>query len=100
MPQSLVEKYLTEFALAVWFCDDRHSSKCVMRSYLYTMAFSPEEVRFLSEFLKFKFGLNNRTIGNKNNQLFLIFSGAASDKIRKITRYFSLPGMDYKSYEI
>ncbi|GAX37927.1 LAGLIDADG endonuclease [Nodularia sp. NIES-3585] len=100
VPQSLVEKYLTEFALAVWFCDDGHSSKCVLRSYLYTMAFSPEEVRFLSEFLQLKFGLKNRIIGNKNNQLFLSFSGAASDKIRKITRGFSLPGMDYKSHEI
>ncbi|WP_448272081.1 hypothetical protein [Nostoc sp. DSM 114160] len=100
VPQSLIDKYLTEFALAVWFCDDGHSSPRFPRSYLYTMAFLPEEVRFLSELLHSRFGLFNSILNNKNKQPFLILSGNASHKIREIIRSFSIPGMDYKSQQL
>ena len=99
VPQVIVEKYLNEFALAVWFCDDGHCSKSKHRSYLYTMAFSPEEVIFLSELLDVKFGLKNNILKNKQGQMFINFTAASSNKIREILAYFSLPGMDYKSQE-
>jgi hypothetical protein len=99
VPQVIVEKYLNEFALAVWICDDGYCSKSEHRSYLYTMAFFPEQVIFLSELLYLKFGLKNNIIKNKQAQMFINFNGASSNRIREILAFFSLPGMAYKSQE-
>lgn len=99
VPQVLVEKYLTEFALAVWFCDDGHSTKSEPRSYLYTMSFSLEEVVFLSDLLLSRFGIENKIIKNKQGQNFLTCYSQGSRKLRKIIASFELPGMSYKSQE-
>jgi hypothetical protein len=94
VPQEIIEKYLTEFALAVWFCDDGCSTNGAK---LYTMAFSEEEVIFLSELLVFKFDLANSILKNKQNQFFINFRAAASRQLKEIISSFRIPGMAYKS---
>lgn len=94
VPKALVEKYLTEFALAIWFCDDGYSGRF---SKLYTMAFSEEEVKFLANLLRSRFGLSSRVRMNKQKQPFICFPVFESQKIREIIAPFSLPGMAYKS---
>jgi hypothetical protein len=94
IPIKIVEKYLTEFALTVWFCDDGCSSN---GSQLYTMAFSEEEVIFLSELLVSRFNLNNSILKNKQKQFFIRFRAAASRKLKEIIGSFRIPGMEYKA---
>jgi len=94
VPRNIVEQYLTEFALAVWFCDDGCSTNGAT---LYSMGFCEEEVIFLSELLQSRFGLANSILKNKQGQPFIRFRAAASRKIKEILASFALPGMSYKS---
>jgi hypothetical protein len=64
---------------------------------LYTMAFSEEEVIFLSELLVFKFDLANNILKNKQNQFFINFRAAASRQLKEIIASFRIPGMAYKA---
>ena len=96
VPQILVSQYLTEFALTVWFCDDGCGTN---GAHLYTMAFTDEEVIFLSDLLLSRFGLSNSILKNKQGQPFIRFRAAASRKIKEIINDFKIPGMGYKSQE-
>jgi LAGLIDADG DNA endonuclease family len=94
VPQSIVKQYLTEFALAVWFCDDGCSTN---GANLYTMAFSQEEVIFLSDLLLSKFDLANSILKNKQGQFLIRFRAAASRQLKEMIAVFSIPGMAYKT---
>lgn len=93
VPESLITKYLTEFALAVWFCDDGCSSRSAS---LYTMSFSDSEVKFLSSLLEYRFGLSGSILKNKSDLPFIRFDADSRRKLSKIISKFSIPGMEYK----
>ena len=93
IPESLINENLTEFALAVWFCDDGCSSGSAS---LYTMSFSDREVKFLSSLLKFRFDLSGSILKNKDNQPFIRFDANSKRKLNKMLSKFSIPGMEYK----
>jgi len=93
VPQPLILKYLSEFALIIGFCDDGSSSHGIR---FYTMAFSADEVEFLVTLLKSRFGLQGNILKNKKNQMFINLDTNSKRKFRKITSQFSIPGMEYK----
>ena len=93
IPGRLITKYLTEFALTVWFCDDGCSSGSAN---LYTMSFSDSEVKFLSSLLESRFDLRGSILKNKNNQSFIRFDADSKRKLSKVVAKFSIPGMEYK----
>ena len=93
IPEKLITNYLTEFALAVWFCDDGCSSRSAS---LYTMSFSDSEVNFLSSLLESRFDLSGSILKNQNNQPFIRFDADSKRKLSKILSKFSIPGMEYK----
>jgi hypothetical protein len=93
IPEGLVTKYLTEFSLAVWFCDDGCSSSSAS---LYTMSFSDSEVKFLSSLLESRFDLSGSILKNQNNQPFIRFDADSKRKLSKMLSKFSIPGMEYK----
>jgi len=93
VPPNFISQYLTEFALIVWFCDDGCSNKSIR---FYTMAFSDNEVKFIVNLLKSRFGLNGKILRNKNNQPFINMDADSKIKFRKIASRFSIPGMEYK----
>ena len=93
IPESLINENLTEFALAVWFCDDGCSSGSAS---LYTMSFSDREVKFLSSLLKSRFDLSGSILKNKDNQPFIRFDANSKRKLNKMLSKFSIPGMEYK----
>ena len=94
---SIVEQHLTEFALAVWFCDDGHALKNGSTANLYTMGFQLNDVEFLQELLLRRFGLSTSILFNKKRQPFLQFGRASRIVLQAILRRFSLPGMEYKA---
>lgn len=94
VPQTLVERYLTTFALAVWFCDDGHADR--HGALIYTYAFSLEEVEFLSNLLKSRFDLGNEVRKNKSDQPFLWFCAKEKRHLQKLIAPISIPGMEYK----
>jgi hypothetical protein len=93
IPKKLITKYLTEFALAIWFCDDGCSSGSAN---FYTMGFSDNEVEFLSTLLESRFDLYGSILKNKSNQSFIRLSADSKRKLSKIVAKFSIPGMEYK----
>lgn len=97
VPAGVVEQHLTEFALAVWFCDDGNASKDRGQANLYTMGFQLGDVKFLQELLLLRFGLASNILFNKKRQPFLQFGHAARIGLQEILRRNPLPGMDYKA---
>ena len=93
IPEKLIKKYLTKFALAVWFCDDGCSSGSAN---FYTMAFSDNEVEFLAALLESRFDLCGSILKNQKNQPFIRLSADSKRKLSKIISKFSIPGMEYK----
>ena len=93
VPKKLISEYLSEFALAVWFCDDGCSSGAAS---LYTMSFSDDEVNFLLLLLKSRFGLHGSILKNQYNQPFIRFNANSRRRLGKILSKFSIPGMKYK----
>lgn len=93
IPQSLLLEYLTEFALIIWFCDDGCSSSGI---FLYTLAFSIDEVKFLAALLQSRFGLNSNILTNKKNQPFIRLYADSKQKFKEIASKFLIPGMEYK----
>ncbi|WP_019505246.1 LAGLIDADG endonuclease [Pleurocapsa sp. PCC 7319] len=93
IPEKLIKKYLTKFALAVWFCDDGCSSGSAN---FYTMAFSDNEVEFLAALLESRFDLCGSILKNQKNQPFIRLSADSKRKLSKIVSKFSIPGMEYK----
>jgi hypothetical protein len=97
VPGSLVEQHLTEFALAVWFCDDGCVPKNRSNANLYTTGFQLGSVEFLQELLLRRFNLASNILFNKKKQPYLSFGRASRIVLQAILRRFSLPGMDYKT---
>ncbi|MFB6277242.1 MAG: hypothetical protein ABEI32_13980 [Halothece sp.] len=93
VPQDIIQKYLTEFALTVWFCDDGCVSNGI---FIYTMSFSDQEVAFLVNLLNDRFSLSAKILKNKNNQPMIRFNAESKDRFRQITSKFKIPGMEYK----
>ena len=96
LPYLYLERYLNEFALALWFCDDGHSSRNGSRSFLYPLAFSLSEVEYLFVILHSKFKLPNKIILNKKNQPLICFNRESTQRLKEIVSQFKLPGMEYK----
>lgn len=93
IPKKLIKKYLTEFALTIWFCDDGCSSGSAQ---FYTMAFTEDEVYFLAALLESRFGLCGSILKNKNTQFFIRLSADSKRKLSTIISKFRIPGMEYK----
>ena len=93
IPENLITKHLTEFALAVWFCDDGCSSGSAS---LYTMSFGDREVKFLSSLLKSRFNLSGSILKDKSDRPFIRFDADSKRKLSKMLSKFSIPGMEYK----
>lgn len=91
--QDIILKYLSEFALIVWFCDDGCSSNGIR---FYTMAFSIDEVTLLKRLLESRFGFQASILTNQKNQPFIRLGGDSKQKLAKIVSSFSIPGMKYK----
>lgn len=96
LPYLYLERYLTEFALAVWFCDDGYAAPDGGSAYLYTHCFSLSEVEYLFVILHSKFKLPNKILFNKDKQPFIRFGRDSATRLRKIVAEFTLPGMEYK----
>ena len=97
VPFDIVEQHLTEFALAVWFCDDGSTPKSWYGAQLYTQGFQLDEVEFLRELLHRRFSLSTNILFNKKRQPFLSIGSASRITLQAILQRFSLPGMDYKA---
>lgn len=97
VPVNLVEQYLTEFALAVWFCDDGCAPKGRSTAALYTMGFQLGDVEFLRELLLRRFDLASNILFNKKRQPYLSLGRTSRIALQAILRRFALPGMDYKT---
>lgn len=97
VPANIVEQHLTEFALAVWFCDDGCSLKDRSTANLYTMAFQLSDVEFLQELLFRRFSLSTNILFNKKRQPYLSFGRASRIALQAILQRVALPGMDYKA---
>lgn len=93
IPKDFITKYLTDFALAVWFCDDGCSSGSIN---FYTMSFGIEEVSFLFDLLNMRFGITGSILRNKSNQYFIRLNADSKRKFREIMSQFTIPGMEYK----
>lgn len=97
VPTALVEQHLTEFSLAVWFCDDGCAIKTNGTANLYTMGFQLDDVAFLQELLLRRFNLPTNILLNKKRQPYLVFKRASRITLQAILRRVALPGMDYKA---
>lgn len=93
IPQNIIQKYLTDFALTVWFCDDGCSTEGI---FFYTFGFSEAEVRFLSTLLQSRFDLFSSILKNQQNQFMIRLNAESKKRFRKITSKFIIPGMEYK----
>jgi LAGLIDADG DNA endonuclease family protein len=96
----LVERYLTPFALAVWFYDDGHrdlSSRAVNpTSFFYTHAFTEDEVEFLASLIQQRFALRSRIRFTEKQQPFLQLGAAEWVKLQALLEETTSPGMSYK----
>ncbi len=93
IPKNFISQYFSEFALIIWFCDDGCSNPSIR---FYPMAFSNDEVIFMVDLIKSRFGLDSNILRNKNHQPFINLNANSKIKFRKITSQFSIPGMEYK----
>lgn len=93
LPQDFINKYLTEFALTIWFCDDGCSSSGI---FFYTMGFSESEVKFLVSLLKSRFNLSGSILKNQKQQLLIRLHANSKDRLREIIANYAIPGMEYK----
>ena len=93
IPKNSITKYLTEFALVVWFCDDGCSSGSAN---FCTLAYSDNEVEFLAGLLETRFGLSGSILKNKKKQSLIRLNADSKRKLSKIVAKFSIPGMEYK----
>jgi len=93
IPQEFINKYLTEFALTIWFCDDGCSSGGI---FFYTMGFSEAEVEFLVSLLKSRFNLSGSILKNQKQQLLIRLHANSKQRLREITSNYLIPGMEYK----
>lgn len=93
IPQDMIQKYLTDFALTVWFCDDGCSTEGI---FFYTFGFSESEVIFLANLLKSRFGLSSSILENQNQQFMIRLDAESKKRFRTIASKFKIPGMEYK----
>ncbi|MFP5272729.1 hypothetical protein [Coleofasciculus sp.] len=93
IPTDIIQKYLTDFALTVWFCDDGCSTEGI---FFYTFGFSELEVKLLADILKSRFGLSSSILENQRNQFMIRLDAESKKRFRKITSKFEIPGMQYK----
>jgi hypothetical protein len=95
IPKDLVLQYLDSFALAVWFFDDGHNAKHG-GAYLYTMGFAVDEVEWLADLLRGRFGLQNKVQRNRHGQAMIrIVNGSKAHFLDLISPHVA-PGMEYK----
>jgi LAGLIDADG DNA endonuclease family len=97
VPFDIVERFITPFALAIWFCDDGNAgNKGSNYAYLYTMAFTEKETKQLIELLKERFSVLGTYLTNKHGKPFIGFNSKSKDLLQSIIAPFRLPGMEYK----
>lgn len=94
VPPEVVSRFMSERAFAIWFCDD--GCMRARQAYLYTMAYSEVETRFLATLLANRFRLMPSVLINKHGQPYLQFGAGMVDRIRAILAKANLPGMEYK----
>jgi hypothetical protein len=93
VPMDLINRYLTEFALTVWFCDDGYSGSGI---FLYPLSFSHVESQFLQEILYDRFRLSFSLLTNSKNQPLFRLQAGSRYRFREIVGAFDIPGMAYK----
>lgn len=99
LPYALLDRYLTPFALAVWFCDDGHRVKGKRSgagSFLYTHAFQASEVDFLASLLLRKFGIKTTIRRAKVAQRFIYIRAESWPILAAALASAEPAGMHYK----
>lgn len=90
-----IEKYLTPLALAVWFQGDGSSIKDTVR--IATNNFKEEEIKYLCEILKGKYGIKASVVkGGKGKGLVLYIYKGDKKKFVKLVKPYMRKTMYYK----
>jgi len=96
-----IEKHLDELALSVWFYDDGHIQRNKSKShpsfeaYLYPLCFSNDDVKYLTDILFSRFGINCWPRKSGNGYLIYI-PREGRDRLVEIISKYPAPGMEYK----
>jgi hypothetical protein len=96
VPRQFLERFMTPFALAIWFCDDGHVDKQDNRGNIATLDFTVEEVRYLQELLRRKFGIDTTLEPKKDNRPLIVLPPDARQRITDLIKPFNIPGMASK----
>lgn len=91
--REMVDKYLTEFALSIWFYDDGCAST---GTFLYLHDFPEDDVNFISNVLLSRFNLKNSVLKNLQDQCFIRISNYSRSRLLEILSKYPLSGMNYK----
>ena len=90
-----IEKYLTPLALALWFKEDGSSEKDTVR--IATNKFKEEEMKYLCEILKEKYGIKASVVkGGKGKGLELYIYKGDKKKFVKLVKPYMRKTMYYK----
>ena len=96
VPKELLENYLDELSLAIWFMDDGSvKSKKHKGVFLNTQGFTLREVKKLQEILKENFSIESTTREDKNGEQIYLGSDSG-EKFIDTTREYILPCFEYK----
>jgi predicted transcriptional regulator len=97
VPRQFLERYMTPLALAIWFCDDGHAEPNHNGGNIATLGFTIEDVQYLQDLLRRKFGIITTLQLKKNNRPLIILPPDARQRIIDLIKPFNIPGMAYKS---
>jgi len=95
VPFGVVERYLSEFAFAVWLSDDGCNQ--AHSFWLYPLAFSTREVQKLRDLVNHRFNLTGKLLKNSYGRPYIRFPARDLSRIHEILERAALPGMGYKA---
>ncbi|QCS48115.1 DNA endonuclease (plasmid) [Picosynechococcus sp. PCC 11901] len=95
--REMIEQYLTEFALSVWFYDDGCASS---GTFLYLNDFPESDAVFISEIIQSRFKLKNSVLKNKNDQCLIRISNYSRKTLFMILDQYPITGMEYKRQKL
>lgn len=95
LPRETVEKYLTPFALSIWYCDDGNACRTWNAAKIHTQAFQEDEVQFLSDLLESRYGIVT-TLNKDRGKPTLRLGPDARVRLLEVIQEFQWAGMEYK----
>lgn len=96
VPRQFLERFMTPFALAIWFCDDGHAERDNNGGNIATLNFTIEEVQYLQDLLRRKFGIDTTLELKKDNRPLIVLPPDARQRLTELIKPFNIPGMAYK----